>query len=223
MKTARQKIGALSREDFAAIVLKSSSFNDLYRHLGFGDNGSLRGVILEKIKDLNIDISHFGRKKEDCPEYVEKVKECIKNSRSIFEVIRLLGERSTGSGHQKIRRIVKKNNIDISHLKGRGWNGNNIKKPLEDILKYGSNIESSHLKKRLLKEDKINNECNRCGISEWQGEHLSLILDHINGDHLDNRIENLQLLCPNCNSLTDTFGGRNIGRVGKLAKPLHSK
>ena len=125
----------------------------MYRHLGFGNNGSLRSVIFEKIKDSCVDISHFGRKKEDSPEYIERVRSCIRKSKSIFEVIRLLGERSTGSGHQKIRRIVKKNNIDISHLKGRGWNGNNVKRPLVELLTYGSNVESSHLKKRLLKEN----------------------------------------------------------------------
>jgi 5-methylcytosine-specific restriction endonuclease McrA len=34
-------------------------------------------------------------------------------------------------------------------------------------------------------------------------------LHHINGDRLDNRLENLQLLCPNCHSQTSTYSGRN--------------
>lgn len=37
-------------------------------------------------------------------------------------------------------------------------------------------------------------------------------LHHINGDHNDNRLENLQLLCPNCHSCTDTYRGKNIDR-----------
>jgi hypothetical protein len=38
---------------------------------------------------------------------------------------------------------------------------------------------------------------------------LSLALHHRNGDGEDNRLENLELLCPNCHSQTDTFAGRN--------------
>ena len=33
---------------------------------------------------------------------------------------------------------------------------------------------------------------------------------HINGDHNDNRIENLQLLCPNCHTQTDTYARNKI-------------
>jgi hypothetical protein len=56
-----------------------------------------------------------------------------------------------------------------------------------------------------------------CGICcqppEWNGEKLVLPIDHINGDPTDNRPENLRFLCPNCHSQTETFAGRNIGRV----------
>jgi hypothetical protein len=72
-----------------------------------------------------------------------------------------------------------------------------------------------------LQREKIYREqdgrCNRCGLSEWLGQKITLELEHKNGNHYDNARENIELLCPNCHSLTDTWRGRNKskGRSGK--------
>ena len=55
--------------------------------------------------------------------------------------------------------------------------------------------------------------CAECGISEWRGRPLSLELHHVNGNGHDNRLGNLQLLCPNCHSQTETFGVGNVVRL----------
>ena len=68
-------------------------------------------------------------------------------------------------------------------------------------------IHSHKLKQKLLKENLIENKCAICGINEWLGQPIVLQLHHINGDNTDNRIENLQLLCPNCHSQTDNYCG----------------
>jgi DNA-binding CsgD family transcriptional regulator/5-methylcytosine-specific restriction endonuclease McrA len=84
-------------------------------------------------------------------------------------------------------------------------------RPLEETFAVHSRRNRGHLKTRLLLAGIKSGECERCGLTEWQGEPLSIALHHLNGDRSDNRIENLQLLCPNCHSQTDTFAGRNRG------------
>jgi hypothetical protein len=65
-----------------------------------------------------------------------------------------------------------------------------------------------HLKGRLLKDGLRAASCEECGLVEWRGRALSLELHHVNGDGRDNRLENLRLLCPNCHSQTENWGGR---------------
>jgi hypothetical protein len=81
--------------------------------------------------------------------------------------------------------------------------------PIEVYLVRGRRTNRTHLKQRLLAEGLKANRCERCGIASWLGEPLSMALHHVNGDGLDNRLENLVLLCPNCHAQTPNFSGRN--------------
>jgi hypothetical protein len=82
--------------------------------------------------------------------------------------------------------------------------------PIDDLL--GGTRSRGHLKRRLINAGLLPDQCERCGIDSWLGEALSLALHHVNGDGQDNRLENLQLLCPNCHSQTENFAGRNRAR-----------
>jgi DNA-binding transcriptional ArsR family regulator len=84
--------------------------------------------------------------------------------------------------------------------------------PIERYLVAGRVVNRTHLKRRLLAAELKTGCCEICGISEWRKRPLSLALHHVNGDGFDNRLENLQLLCPNCHAQTPNFSGRNIGR-----------
>lgn len=109
-----------------------------------------------------------------------------------------------------IRRINELN-CDISHF-GKKQNrvANNTRYTLDEILVKNSTYASiARLKQRLIKEGKMEYKCANCGIVEWQGQKLSLHLDHINGINNDHRLENVRFLCPNCHSLTDTYAGKN--------------
>jgi len=84
--------------------------------------------------------------------------------------------------------------------------------PIENVLSRGRKRTRHHVKLRLLGAGLKEERCEWCGLSEWRGRPLAFELHHINGDGLDNRLENLLLLCPNCHSQTDTWGGRNKAR-----------
>jgi len=67
--------------------------------------------------------------------------------------------------------------------------------------------------------------CEICKIEEWNGHHIVLQCDHIDGDAANNKPENLRLICPNCHSQTETWGnkgGRKSSRLvaGKYKKEL---
>ena len=59
--------------------------------------------------------------------------------------------------------------------------------------------------------------CSACGLSDWQGQKISLQIDHIDGDKHNNTIDNIRWLCPNCHSQTHNWGFRNATEHGKLA------
>ena len=72
-------------------------------------------------------------------------------------------------------------------------------------------LSFERLRKRIIYEQ--NCECNRCNLSEWMGEKIPLELEHKDGNHFNNKRENLEILCPNCHALTSTWRGRNKNTV----------
>ncbi|WP_219412663.1 HNH endonuclease [Pseudonocardia nigra] len=129
---------------------------------------------------------------------------------SISEVGRRLGYTPNGGVHRLIVGHIAAARLDTSHFTGRSWAlGQRLERkatPLEEILVKDSGYRAnSHLRNRLVAAGLLKAECSECGLVSWRGRPLPLHLDHINGDHTDNRLENLRILCPNCHALTDTW------------------
>ncbi len=154
----------------------------------------------------------------------ENMKKIIQVSTCIKEAVETMGLRAAGGNYNVFHKYVEKYNIDTSHFdayKSQRDKIGNIRKaiPLAEILVENSTYDRTRLKNRLYNGGLKERKCEKCGQGEmWNGEKMSLILDHINGVHNDNRLENLRIVCPNCNATLPTHAGKNNKIVKKINK-----
>jgi hypothetical protein len=80
--------------------------------------------------------------------------------------------------------------------------------PIEQLCATGVPRGRENLRLRLLAAGLKERRCEHCDRAQWLGEPIPLELHHVNGDRHDNRIENLQLVCPNCHAQTENYSGR---------------
>jgi len=151
---------------------------------------------------------------------ITSFSDIVKNSTSYNAVCTKLNISSCNTSRRTVQKYIKKYNLDTSHfthLNNAVYIPNNHK-TTDDHLVKDSSINSGRLRKRLIRENILKNECSCCGLTEWREKPITLQLDHINGDHLDNRLENLRILCPNCHVQTETYGKRK--QTYKKQRPL---
>jgi hypothetical protein len=144
----------------------------------------------------------------------EALAEAAAAARSVTEVMRLLGVRISGGSHAHISRQLKRFGVDTSHFTGSAHNRGRPgrPRPAQEVLVRlppdARRVPGARLR-RALTFIGLAEECEICGIGPvWQGQPLTLHVDHVNGDFLDNRPPNLRFLCPNCHSQTNTYAGR---------------
>ena len=163
-----------------------------------------------------INLDKYDEKMLSHQKYVDKVCELGTKCTNINQILRILGKKGTNEYYKQVRKILIDNNIDTSHfIENEKYIPAQFfdKKPLEEYLVSGSTMSSTKVRNRLLKEKIKEHRCERCKNTKWEGQAIPLQLHHINGNRNDNRLENLQLLCPNCHTLTDNYCGKNIKKI----------
>jgi hypothetical protein len=150
---------------------------------------------------------------------------------SFTDALRRLGMRPAGGNHATLKKYVRIWGISTDHFDpAAAKRPRGPAQPLGDVLVAGSTYSRRSLKKRLYASGLKQRRCELCGQDEeWNGRRMALILDHINGVADDNRLENLQIVCPNCAATLDTHCGRNVLLVRSCSvcrtpfQPTHSR
>lgn len=163
---------------------------------------------------------------------VEEFKRIVRESHSRTEVLKKLGYKQAGGNHSYLESQIKRFGLDISHFvnnpkiwsKGKNsFTDSRVKrcqnrKDQSEIFKKDNFCQTNPVVIKILIESGMEYKCNICNIKKWNEKPLRLRLDHINGDRFDYRKENLRLICPNCDSQTDTF----CRGMRKKTKKIHT-
>lgn len=132
----------------------------------------------------------------------EQIIDAINHSNSMIGAARYLNV-----SRDKFKRFAKLYNVFIPNQSGKGINKTRIYND-EDIFTLCHTPVTPSILINRLKQKRIW-RCEKCGIYEWMGNPISLEIHHIDGNKLNNNLNNLQILCPNCHSQTNNWRSRN--------------
>ena len=139
--------------------------------------------------------------RNDIIERKDEILEKIKNNESKSAICKTLRCKP-----ETLERYLKI--MDIEYKGNQGLKGIKDSNKRKNTLEYLKNefISTPRLRKKLIQDGMKNHKCEMCGIENWLGKDITLELHHIDGNRFNNDLSNLQILCPNCHSLTPNHG-----------------
>lgn len=144
-------------------------------------------------------------KRNDILEQKEKILEMIENNETKGEMCRYFN-----CQHGTLNNVLKE--LNISYKGNQPRKGKEHLETRKDINIYLNNLKyiTSYKLKLLLFREKIKEKvCESCGLTQWLSGDIPLELHHIDGNRFNNSLENLQILCPNCHTFTETYKTKN--------------
>lgn len=147
----------------------------------------------------------------------EDLIKAISGSLSFRSALSKLGITPAGGNYTTFKKAIAFFELDISHFTGkahlRGKTHTYRLRSLEEILVFGKHENTYQLKSRILTSGLKEHKCEGCSRKNWLGKPIPLELHHKDGNRINNLIENLSLLCPNCHALTTHYRGRAQARA----------
>lgn len=210
------------RELLAREAVDCTSLAQLQDRLGLPSDPVSRSGLRRRPTRCGVDTAHFTDLRGYGQELIgrEVLAAAVTASSSVSGVLRALGLPCDTTGRRRVRRSLDALGIDTAHFTGQQHFLGSVspnRKPAEQILvrrRAGASRTGTRMLRRALDDIGVPRVCAECRTGElWQGRRLVLEIDHISGDPLDDRRENLRYLCPSCHSQTATFGRRS-GRAG---------
>lgn len=197
-------------EELSAAAASSNSIRGVARALGVPDDSRSRAALGHMLRSRGIDTAHFLNARLQIPE--KALIAAVPAATSYADLMRALDLQVSDTNHRRVRRKVAQLGLDTTHFKRRAWGSVQVSGPKSIaastlvVLAEGSSRTNRPRLHRALQEIGVPYRCTSCGnTGEWLGRTITLQIDHVNGNWLDNRPENLRYLCPNCHALTETW------------------